>query len=90
VDRKRAKATPCGGTVAHGFLTMSLLAPMAFDGHPGEDDVPRIPFVASGRMSDGRSLVAALAMGADGMNMGTWLIATQERTPRRDVSLRAR
>ena len=59
-------------------------------GHPGEDDVPnfillpraaeelRIPFVASGGMADGRSLVAALALGADGMNMGTRFIATQE------------
>src|SRR5438270_195187 len=59
-------------------------------GHPGEDDVPnmillpraaeelQIPFVASGGMADGRSLVAALAMGADGMNMGTRFIATKE------------
>ncbi len=59
-------------------------------GHPGEDDVPNfillpraaeeleIPFVASGGMADGRSLVAALALGADGMNMGTRFIATQE------------
>jgi nitronate monooxygenase len=59
-------------------------------GHPGEDDIPnfillpraaeelRIPFVASGGMADGRSLVAALALGADGINMGTRFIATQE------------
>ena len=59
-------------------------------GHPGEDDVPnfillpraadelKIPFVASGGMADGRSLVAALSLGADGMNMGTRFIATQE------------
>ncbi len=59
-------------------------------GHPGEDDVPNmillpraadeleIPFVASGGMADARSLVAALAMGADGMNMGTRFIATRE------------
>lgn len=59
-------------------------------GHPGEDDIPnmillpraaeelRIPFVASGGMADGRSLVAALALGADGMNMGTRFIATRE------------
>ena len=38
----------------------------------------KIPFVASGGMADGRSLVAALALGADGMNMGTRFIATQE------------
>ena len=37
-----------------------------------------IPFIASGGMADGRSLVAALAMGADGMNMGTRFIATTE------------
>ncbi|HEY2177552.1 MAG TPA: nitronate monooxygenase [Caulobacteraceae bacterium] len=59
-------------------------------GHPGEDDVPNfillpragetltIPFVASGGMADARSLVAALAMGADGMNLGTRFIATVE------------
>lgn len=59
-------------------------------GHPGEDDVPnmillpraadelKVPFVASGGMADGRSLAAALAMGADGINMGTRFIATQE------------
>jgi acyl dehydratase len=34
VDPERARATPFGGTVAHGFLTMSLLAPMAFDPQP--------------------------------------------------------
>lgn len=34
VDPERAKATPFGGTVAHGFLTLSLLAPMAFDAQP--------------------------------------------------------
>jgi nitronate monooxygenase len=37
-----------------------------------------IPFVASGGMADGRSLVAALALGADGINMGTRFIATKE------------
>ena len=59
-------------------------------GHPGEDDVPNfillpraaeeleIPFVASGGMADGRSLVAALSLGAEGMNMGTRFMATQE------------
>jgi NADH:quinone reductase (non-electrogenic) len=59
-------------------------------GHPGEDDVPnfillpraadelKIPFVASGGMADGRSLVAALSLGAEGMNMGTRFIATRE------------
>lgn len=59
-------------------------------GHPGEDDVPnmillplaadalKVPFVASGGMADGRSLAAALALGADGMNMGTRFVATVE------------
>lgn len=59
-------------------------------GHPGEDDVPNfillpraadeldIPFISSGGQADGRSLVASLAFGAQGMNMGTRFIATQE------------
>ncbi len=59
-------------------------------GHPGEDDIPnmillpraaeelKIPFVASGGMADARSLVASLAMGADGMNMGTRFMVTKE------------
>ena len=59
-------------------------------GHPGEDDIPNmvllpraadeleIPFVSSGGMADARSLVASLALGADGMNMGTRFIATKE------------
>ncbi|MBO9423328.1 nitronate monooxygenase [Labrenzia sp. R4_1] len=59
-------------------------------GHPGEDDIPNmillpraadeleIPFVSSGGMANARSLVASLAMGAEGMNMGTRFIATKE------------
>jgi nitronate monooxygenase len=59
-------------------------------GHPGEDDIPNfillpraaeeltIPFVASGGMADGRSLVAAMALGAEGMNMGTRFLATTD------------
>ena len=60
-------------------------------GHPGEDDVglvvllpatvdalPDTPIIASGGMADGRSLVAALALGADAVNMGTRFCATQE------------
>lgn len=59
-------------------------------GHPGEDDIPnmillpraaeelKIPFVASGGMGTASQLVAALAMGADGINMGTRFIATKE------------
>ena len=59
-------------------------------GHPGEDDVPnfillpraaeelKIPFVASGGVANGKQLVAALAMGAEGINMGTRFMATVE------------
>lgn len=66
-------------------------------GHPGEDDIPnmillpraaeelQIPFVASGGMADGRSLVAALSLGAAGMNMGTRFIATKEAPVHQNV-----
>jgi len=59
-------------------------------GHPGEDDIPglvlipaaadkvNIPMIASGGFGDGRGLVAALALGADGINMGTRFCATVE------------
>ncbi|WP_324290112.1 nitronate monooxygenase family protein [Gordonia sp. SL306] len=59
-------------------------------GHPGEDDIPglvlipatadaiSIPFVASGGFADGRGLAAALSLGADGINMGTRFMCTQE------------
>jgi NADH:quinone reductase (non-electrogenic) len=59
-------------------------------GHPGEDDVPglvlipaaadklKIPMIASGGLADARGLVAALALGAQGINMGTRFCATQE------------
>lgn len=59
-------------------------------GHPGEDDIPNmillpraadeleIPFVSSGGQADARSLVASLAMGAEGMNMGTRFMCTKE------------
>jgi nitronate monooxygenase len=59
-------------------------------GHPGEDDIPNmillpraaqelsIPFVASGGIGNAQQLVAALAMGAEGINMGTRFIATKE------------
>jgi nitronate monooxygenase len=77
----KAEAIGCDAVSVDGFEC---------GGHPGEDDVPnfillpraaeelRIPFVASGGMADARSLVAALAMGAEGMNMGTRFIATKE------------
>jgi nitronate monooxygenase len=59
-------------------------------GHPGEDDVTnlillplaarrlKIPYIASGGFADGRGLAAALAMGADGINMGTRFMVTKE------------
>ena len=59
-------------------------------GHPGEDDIPglilipaaadqvKIPLLASGGFGDGRGLAAALALGADGINMGTRFTATVE------------
>ncbi|ARE37871.1 nitronate monooxygenase (plasmid) [Rhodococcus sp. BH4] len=59
-------------------------------GHPGEDDVPglvlipaaadalSIPFIASGGFADGRGLAAALALGAQGINMGTRFMCTEE------------
>ncbi|GAB2649435.1 NAD(P)H-dependent flavin oxidoreductase [Nocardia goodfellowii] len=59
-------------------------------GHPGEDDIPglilipaaaralEIPMIASGGIADARGLVAALALGADGVNMGTRFLCTQE------------
>lgn len=59
-------------------------------GHPGEDDIPglvlipaaadkvKIPMLASGGFADGRGLVAALALGAEGINMGTRFCATRE------------
>ena len=69
-------------------------------GHPGEDDIPngillpraaeelKIPFVASGGMADARSLVSALAFGAEGMNMGTRFIATKEAPVHQNVKER--
>ena len=77
----KAQAIGCDAISVDGFEC---------GGHPGEDDVPNfillpraadeleIPFVASGGMADGRSLVAALALGADGMNMGTRFMVTKE------------
>ncbi len=66
-------------------------------GHPGEDDIPNfillpraadeleIPFVASGGMADARILVAAMALGAEGMNMGTRFIATKDAPVHQNV-----
>ena len=77
----KAEAIGCDAVSVDGFEC---------GGHPGEDDIPNFillpraaeslksPFVASGGMADGRSLVAALALGAEGINMGTRFFATQE------------
>ena len=66
-------------------------------GHPGEDDVPnmilipraaeelKIPIIASGGISDGRSLVAALSLGADAVNMGTRMMMTKESPAHKNV-----
>jgi NAD(P)H-dependent flavin oxidoreductase YrpB (nitropropane dioxygenase family) len=84
----KAQAIGCDAVSVDGFEC---------GGHPGEDDIPNfillpraadeltIPFVASGGMADGRSLVAALALGAEGMNMGTRFIATQEAPVHQNV-----
>lgn len=77
----KAQAVGCDAVSVDGFEC---------GGHPGEDDVPNfillpraadeleIPFISSGGQADGRSLVASLAFGAQGMNMGTRFIATKE------------
>src|ERR1700751_5244354 len=77
----KAEAIGCDAVSVDGFEC---------GGHPGEDDVPNfillprapedlsIPFVASGGVANGRQLVAALAMGADGVNMGTRFMATKD------------
>lgn len=84
----KAEAIGCDAVSVDGFEC---------GGHPGEDDIPnmillpraadelKIPFVASGGMADGRSLVAALALGASGMNMGTRFIATKEAPVHQNV-----
>ncbi len=76
--------------VKHGVDVISIDG-FECAGHPGEDDVglvvllpatvdavSPIPVIASGGMADGRSLAAALMLGADGVNMGTRFMATQE------------
>ena len=77
----KAQAIGCDAVSVDGFEC---------GGHPGEDDVPnfillpraadelKIPFVASGGLADGRSLVAALALGADAVQMGTRMVAAAE------------
>ena len=87
----KAEAIGCDAVSVDGFEC---------GGHPGEDDVPngillpraaeelKIPFVASGGMANARSLVSALAFGAEGMNMGTRFIATKEAPVHNNVKQR--
>lgn len=84
----KAEALGCDAVSVDGFECA---------GHPGEDDIPnfillpraaeelRVPFLASGGMADGRSLVAALALGADGINMGTRFLTTKESPAHQNV-----
>ena len=78
---KKAEAIGCAAVTIDGFEAA---------GHPGEDDIPSlvlvpravdalsVPVIACGGFSDGRSLVAALALGAEAISMGTRFVATQE------------
>jgi nitronate monooxygenase len=78
---RSAVALGCDAIIIDGFECA---------GHPGEDDVTSlvlvpiaadavsVPLIASGGFGDGRGLVAALALGADGINMGTRFLATRE------------
>jgi nitronate monooxygenase len=86
------KCTSARHSVTAQRLGVDVISIDGFEcaGHPGEDDVTLmvllpvtadqvdLPIIASGGMADGRSLVAALALGADGINMGTRFMATQE------------
>jgi NADH:quinone reductase (non-electrogenic) len=77
----KAEAVGCDAVSVDGFECA---------GHPGEDDIPglillpctadkiSIPFIASGGFGDARGLVAALALGADGINMGSRFMCTKE------------
>ena len=86
------KCTSVRHAVTAATLGVDVISIDGFEcaGHPGEDDVGLvvllpatvdkldIPVIASGGMADGRSLAAALALGAEGVNMGTRFMATQE------------
>ena len=77
----KAQSVGCAAVEIDGFEAA---------GHPGEDDIPslillpravdalEIPVIACGGFCDGRGLVAALAMGAEGISMGTRFLATRE------------
>jgi NAD(P)H-dependent flavin oxidoreductase YrpB (nitropropane dioxygenase family) len=78
---RKAESIGCDAVSIDGFEAA---------GHPGEDDVTSlilipltrdavsIPVIASGGFADGRGLVAAMGLGADGINMGTRFVATRE------------
>lgn len=84
----KAQALGVDGIIIDGFECA---------GHPGEDDVPglvliaaaaeriSIPMIASGGFADARGLVAALALGADGINMGTRFMCTEESPIHRNI-----
>jgi len=84
----KAQKLGCAAVSADGFEC---------GGHPGEDDIPnfillprvkeelKIPFVASGGIATGAQLVACLALGADGINMGTRFLATKEAPVHQNV-----
>ena len=77
----KTEAVGCDAVSVDGF---------EYAGHPGEDNIPglillpctadkiSVPFVASGGFGDARGLVAALALGADGINMGSRFMCTKE------------
>ena len=93
------KCTSARHSVTAARLGVDVISIDGFEcaGHPGEDDVTLmvllpatvdqvdIPVIASGGMADGRSLVAALALGADGVNMGTRFMATKESSIHQNV-----
>jgi nitronate monooxygenase len=96
------KCTSARHSVTAERLGVDVISIDGFEcaGHPGEDDVTlmvllpatvdqvKIPVIASGGMADGRSLVAALALGADGINMGTRFMATKEAAIHENVKKR--
>jgi nitronate monooxygenase len=93
------KCTSARHSVTAARLGVDVISIDGFEcaGHPGEDDVTLmvllpatvdqldIPVIASGGIADGRSLVAALALGADGVNMGTRFMATKESSIHQNV-----